>query len=126
MKLSKNIRYIARIRDYETAHVEVGAEADHHDLGFTDDGWAELAPQHRATFTDHLEIMVINEVEKLAREELEMLAQFSEISPNLAEDFLSTPPRSQNARGTQKKVDHPSPSTRRVRRNSGGATPPAA
>jgi hypothetical protein len=100
MKLSKNIRYLVRVRDYETVHVEVGAEADHHDLGLGDEEWAALAPQHRATYTDQLEILVITEVEKLARGELLTIAQWSEIEPNLAQDFLSSHPlpRSTNAR----------------------------
>lgn len=133
MKISKNIRYNYRIRDYETAHVEIGAVADHHDLGWSDEDWTELPPQQRATLTDQLELLVIYEVDKLTREEVQSLSQFSEINPNLAEDFLSTPPaidpRSQHARSTEKKADHPSTSSRRIRRperGTGTPSPPAA
>jgi hypothetical protein len=126
MKLMKNIRYLVRVRDYETVHVEVGAEADHHDLGFTSEEWSQLAPQNRATFTDHLEILLIKEVEKLARHELETIAQWSEISPNLAEDFLSSAPlpttRSQHARTPKTGT---SAASRRLRREP-RTTPPAA
>jgi hypothetical protein len=129
MKLSKNIRYLVRVRDYETVHVEVGAEADHHDLGWSDEDWAELK-ETRASWIDQLELLVITEVEKLAREELQIIATWSEIEPNLAEDFLHSAPmssapiqRSQHAPST-KKIGS-SPASRRVRRGP-SRTPPSA
>jgi hypothetical protein len=36
VKLTKNCRYLVRVRDYETAHVEVGAEISHFDIGYDD------------------------------------------------------------------------------------------
>ena len=130
MKLSKNIRYLVRVRDYETVHVEVGAEADHHDMGWSDEDWAALG-ETRASWIDQLELLVITEVERLAREELSQIARWSEISPNIAEDFLSSAPlspahpRSQHATAT-KKVGSSAPS-RRVRRGpTGGGSPPSA
>jgi hypothetical protein len=127
MKLSKNIRYLVRVRDYETVHVEVGAEADHRDLGYSDEGWAELTGQQRHNETDHLELVVISEVERLARDELHQISQWSEISPNLAEDFLSSAPmqRSNHARTTNEKTG-PAPASRRVRPRGGGPTSPSA
>jgi len=121
MKLTKNIRYLVRVRDYETVHVEVGAEADHHDLGMDDRAWAELSPTQRATNTDFLELLVIDEVERLARDELSRIARWSEIEPNLAEDFLSTTPmpRSNHARNPQ---TGPQPQASRRVRRGGGAT----
>jgi hypothetical protein len=128
VKLIKHIRYLVRVHDYETVHVEVGAEVDHHDLGLTDDQWAEVM-----TIKDRQEGVLLlqeklnTEVEKLAREELERIATWSEISPNLAEDFLSSNPlpttRSQSAR--TEKTDPP-PASRRLRRDPGRTPPPAA
>jgi hypothetical protein len=127
MKLTKTIRYLVRVRDYETVHVEVGAEATHLDLGIDD---ALLATFDGPTIDrrwDSLQHMVEEEVERMARQELEQIASWSEISPNLAEDFLSTTPlpttRSQNAR-TQKTSTPPT--SRRIRRDPGRTTPPAA
>jgi hypothetical protein len=131
MKLSKNIRYLVRVRDYETVHVEVGAEADHHDMGWSDEDWAALG-ETRASWIDQLELLVITEVERLAREELSQIARWSEISPNIAEDFLSSaplspvPPHARSQHGTAKKAGSTATS-RRVRRSpSGGRTPPSA
>jgi hypothetical protein len=126
MKLSKHIRYLVRVRDYETVQVEVGAEVDHHDLGYDDRAWAELNSEHRKTFTDHMELLLITEVEELALEELSKVAEWSDLPNNLAEDFLhSAPlPRSNNARTTTKKAGTSSPS-RRVQRGP-STTPPAA
>jgi hypothetical protein len=91
VKLSKNVRYLVRVRDYETVHIEVGAEISHHDLGFTDDQWAK-----RSGFTAELEDLMHDqlnaEVDRIAREELTVIAGWSEISPNLAEDYLSVEP----------------------------------
>ena len=131
MKLSKNIRYLVRVRDYETVHVEVGAEADHHDLGWSDEDWAALR-ETRPSWIDQLELLVITECERLAVEELQRIAQFSEISPNLADDFLSSATlqpahvqRSQHATTTKKTGS--TQAGRRVRRSpSRTPTPPAA
>jgi hypothetical protein len=130
VKVSKNIRYLVRIRDYETIHIEVGAEADHHDLGWSDEDWSQIQ-ENRGSWIDQLELLVITEVEKLAREEMARIVQWSEIEPNLAEDFLSSAPlspahpRSQHATAT-KKVGSSAPS-RRVRRGpTGGGSPPSA
>jgi len=125
MKLTKHIRYLVRVRDYETVQVEVGAEADHHDLGLTDEQWTNLNAEHQHTYVDHLELLVINEVERLAADELQRIARWSEIEPNLAEDFLSSTQRSSNARTAHKKADS-SPSSRRIRRSPGGGNSPSA
>lgn len=132
MKVSKHIRFTVRVRDYESAYVEVGFEGDHHDLGFADEDWAELR-ETRSSWIDQLELLVITEVEKLAREELERINSFSE-AHNIADDFLSTAPlhpanpqRSQHGTGT-KKVGS-TPSRRGIRREGGSSrtpTPPAA
>ena len=126
MKLTKHIRYLVRVRDYETVQVEVGAEADHHDLGLSDEDWTALDAAHRRTYTDHLELLIIEEVERLATEELQQVNQWSDISPNLAEDFLlAQKKRSQNGRANTK-ADTPS-SSRRVRPGGRSPTsPPAA
>jgi hypothetical protein len=129
VKLTKNIRYLVRVRDYETVHVEVGAEADHHDLGWSDEDWAALR-ETRPSWIDQLELLVITEVEKLAREELHQINQWSEISPNLAEDFLSSAPLSpaptqqRSQHGTDKKTGSP-PSSGGIRRGP-SRTPPSA
>jgi hypothetical protein len=126
VKLSKNIRYLVRVRDFETVHIEVGAEADHHDLGYSDQDWSAMLDKQRTTNIDHLELLVIEEVDRLARRELEAVAEWSEISPNLAEDYLETKPaylqRSQHA--YNKKTDPPASGGRRIRRGGGG-TPPS-
>jgi hypothetical protein len=132
VKLFKQIRYTVRVRDYEIVQVEVGAEADHHDLGWSDEDWAALR-ETRASWTDQLELLVITEVEKLAREELETVSSWTEISPNLAEDFLhsarlSSAPTQRSQHGTAKKAGS-SASSRRVRRDPSRTptpTPPAA
>jgi hypothetical protein len=129
MKLSKHIRYTVRVRDYEIVQVEVGADADHHDLGWSDEDWAALR-ETRASWTDQLELLVITEVEKLAREELQIIAGWSEISPNLAEDFLhsarlSTAPTPRSQHAPAKKTGSSTPS-RRVRRTQSRTPPPAA
>jgi hypothetical protein len=124
VKLSKNIRYLVRVRDYETVHVEVGAEADHHDLGWSDEDWAALR-ETRGSWIDQLELLVIGEVEKLAREELQTIAQWSEISPNLADDFLSSAHTQRSTHATAKKAGSTA-SSRRVRRGPSGSPPSAA
>jgi len=130
MKLTKHIRYLVRVRDYETVQVEVGAEADHHDLGYSDQEWAQATPQLRHNETDHLELVVISEVEKLARTELEIVAEWSEISPNLAEDFLSEPTiatmQEQRSNHARTEKTGPPPTSRRIRPRGGGPTSPSA
>jgi hypothetical protein len=127
MKLSKNVRYLVRIRDFETAHVEVGAEISHFDIGYDDEAWAKLHESHRSTFTEHLEMLVNREVDQLARAELETIAEWSEISPNLAEDYLSIKPahlqRNQHA---NKKTDTTASGSRRIRRGRGGGPTPTS
>lgn len=104
MKLTKNCRYLVRVRDYETAHIEVGAEISHFDLGYDDEAWA--ASNQRPRLIDQMRATLNIEVDRLAREELETIAEWSEISPNLADDFLQTPPppaivqRNQHAKKT--------------------------
>lgn len=92
MKLSKNVRYLVRVRDYETAHIEVGAEIDHHDIGFTDERWDLLDTESRDYMIEDMHAMLNHEVDRIAREELTIIAGWSEISPNLAEDYLSVEP----------------------------------
>jgi hypothetical protein len=89
VKLSKNVRYLVRVRDYETIHVEVGAEISHYDLGIDDAHWADLFSDPREQFINRMHEMLATEVDRIAREELAIIAGWSEISPNLAEDFLS-------------------------------------
>lgn len=129
MKLSKHLRFTIRVRDYENAYVEVGAEADHHDLGWSDEKWAELR-ETRASWVDQLELLLITEVEKLAREELSRVSLWAETSPNLADDYLQSAPlqaastqRSQH--GTTKKAGS-TQAGRRIRRSPGGTPTPAA
>ena len=129
MKLSKNIRYLVRVRDYETVQVEVGAEADHHDLGYSDQDWHTMLESERTTRIDLLELLVISEVEKLARYELEIIATWSEISPNLAQDFLSEPTIASLQKDNHARTPKtdPPPASRRVRRGTDRTpSPPAA
>jgi len=135
MKLSKQLRYLVRVRDYETVQVEVAAEADYRDLGIADPDAAHMRPEERIKYTDLLHDLVNKEVDKLAREELVRINQWSEISPNLAEDFLASVPsatlpiatvpttRSHNARNP-KASEAPKRNLRRTRTPS--PTPPAA
>lgn len=92
MKLSKNVRYLVRVRDYETAHVEVGAEISHLDLGVDDYRLTLLTDIQRAGLVTQLHDQLNIEVDRIAREELTVIAGWSEISPNLAEDYLSVEP----------------------------------
>jgi hypothetical protein len=130
VKLSKNIRYLVRVRDYETVHIEVGAEISHFDLGYNDERWARLrARDEEGRYILEIEKLLKFEVDQLARAELEAVAEWSEISPNLAEDFLSAEPaylqRSQHAH-TNKKTDPPASGGRRIRRGAGRGTPPTS
>jgi len=132
MKLSKNIRYLVRVRDYETVHVEIGAEASHLDLGIDDDDLTKLSPEEWDTLAKSLRAMVDSECHQLARSELEVISEWSEIEPNLAQDFLHQPPpaylhrRVQHAHRDPKKTDPP-PNSGKLRRGTGRApTPPAA
>lgn len=129
MKLSKQLRYLVRIRDYETVQVEVSAAVDHYDLGYTDADWAGQLDNRREKLTEELHRLVDAEVDKLAREELVKINQWSEISPNLADDFLSpvtlspvTLSRSPDANRNQKTAEAPKRSLRRTPT----PTPPAA
>jgi hypothetical protein len=92
VKISKNVKYLVRVRDYETAHVEVGAEISHHDISYDDDNWAVLSKRQRDELIETMHAMLNHEVDRIAREELEIIAGWSEISPNLALDFLSVEP----------------------------------
>jgi hypothetical protein len=93
VKLSKHIRFIIRVREYETCQVEVGAEISHFDIGYNDHDWAES--NQRPRLIDQMRAALSIEVDRLAREELETVAEWSEISPNLAEDYLQTPAQTQ-------------------------------
>jgi len=123
MKLSKSRRYLIRIRDYETTTVEVGAEISHYDIGYDDQSWAEATAQQRVSQTKKLRDLLDHEVDRLAREELEIVADWSEITPNLADDYLkSTAPMQRNQYA--EKTDSHTPSSRRLRR--GASTPPSS
>ena len=125
MKITKHVRYTVRVREYEVVQVEVGAEADHHDLGIGDEDWTEL-DETRSSWIDQLELLVITEVEKLARDELQTIAQWSEITPNLADDFLSSAPMQRSTHARNQKAGS-TPASRRVRRGpSRTPSPPAA
>jgi hypothetical protein len=122
VKLSKSRRYLVRVREYETVHVEVGAEISHYDIGYDDQSWAQMSTGIRNRHIKTLQDLLNEEVDRLAREELEVIADWSEISPNLADDYLqSTAPmqRNQNA----EKTDTHSTSSRRLRR--GTPSPPS-
>jgi hypothetical protein len=111
VKLSKNCRYLVRVRDYETVHIEVGAEISHFDVGYTNE---ELARDTRdedvsGRITDLMREMLNKEVDRLAREELETVAEWSEVSPNLAEDYLDTPPPTTVQRSHHAKTTGPQP-----------------
>jgi len=135
VKLSKNVRYLIRIRDYETAHIEVGAEISHHDLGFTDEEWAHLRDPTRTTvrdpnkvrdrYVESMHALLNEEVDRIAREEMTVISGWSEISPNLAEDYLSVepPPATMQRKPHATKTGPKPASGRGVRR---GATAPTA
>jgi len=108
MKLSKTLRIIVRVREFETVQIEVGAEASHYDLGYTDEILSNANDSYRNQLNTKLEALIQSEVDKLAREELEKISTWSDFHPNLADDYLG----SSNARAT--KTD--SPPTRRLRR----------
>lgn len=130
MRLKKTIHYHVRVRDYETIYVEVGAEADHRDLGVDDDALAKMTDAEWKTMTQSLRAMVDSECHENARTELEVISEWSEIEPNLAADFLHTPSpaylqrRYHHANRTAKKTD-PNPPSRGLRRGP-RTTPPAA
>lgn len=126
MKLSKNIRYTVRVRDYEIAQVEVGAEADYRDLGIADSDTAHMHPRERIKYSDLLHDLVNSEVDKLARSELEIIAEWSEISPNLAEDFLSSAPQPRSNHARTNPQTGPPPTSRRIRPRGSGPTSPSA
>jgi hypothetical protein len=129
MKLSKHVRYTVRVREYEIAQVEVGAEGSHFDMGLDDQMLAKLNPEEWDTIEKSLRAMVDAEVHELARSELEVISEWSEIEPNLAQDFLHTPPPAYIQRrqhhATQQKTHNPSPTSRRLRRGP-LPTPPTA
>lgn len=122
VKLSKNVRYLVRVRDYETVHIEVGAEISHHDLGIDDAHWAALLSEPRGQFTDRLHDLLDCEVDRIAREELAVVAGWSEISPNLAEDYLSVEPPTNMQRNhhASKKIGSQSAPSGRIRRAATG------
>jgi hypothetical protein len=127
VKLSKNVRYLVRVRDYETIHVEVGAEASHYDLGIDDQHLASLDGAQIDRKWDSLQRMVEIEVDRLAREELTIIAGWSEISPNLAEDYLSVEPPTtvqRNQHANNKKTGARSASTGGERRRAATTTTP--
>ena len=111
MRLSKTLRFTVRVREFETMHVEVGAEVSHYDFAMNDEELAEYTKRSPAAQTN-LGVAMRNalddEVNKLAREELEKISKWSDFSPNLADDYLG----STNA--DNKKTHSPSP--RRIRR----------
>jgi hypothetical protein len=128
MKLSKTIRFTVRVRDYESVHIEVGAEASHYDLGIDDQLLATFDGPQIDRRWDSLQRMVEDEVDRLARQELETVSELSEILPNLANDYLDAKEQEdQHARNHQQKSATPAPASRRVRRGgSPSTTPPAA
>lgn len=121
MKLSKSRRYLVRIREYETAHIEVGAEISHYDIGYDDQSWAKASTQMRNNEMKKLRDLLRLEVDRLAREELETIAEWSEITPNLADDYLQSTASMQRNQHAEKTDTH-APSSRRLRR--GTSTPP--
>jgi hypothetical protein len=122
MKFTKSVRYIVRVREYETIQIEVGAEAGHHDLGLDDDELSRLSEIERVRSAASLKKMVLREVEGMAQEELEQVARWSEFSPNLAQDVL----REQRSNRGSEKTDSSTATGRRVRRGGGGGTGTAA
>ena len=92
VKISKNVKYLVRVRDYETAHVEVGAEISHFDIGYDDENWAVLSKRQRDELIETMHTLLDSEVDRIAREELGIIAGWSEITPNLALDYLSVEP----------------------------------
>jgi hypothetical protein len=124
VKLSKNVKYLVRVRDYETVHIEVGAEISHYDLGYDDQAWTELNPDAREKWADVLHNMVNTEVDRIAREELTVVAGWSEISPNLAEDYLSVEPHTtmQRKPHATKKTGSQSTPSRAIRRGAAASS----
>jgi hypothetical protein len=128
VKLAKTCRYLVRVRDYETAHIEVGAEISHHDVGFTDERWAQLSVKSRNDHVGDIRAVLNHEVDRLAREELETIAEWSEISPNLAQDYLDTyaPPTPMQRKPHAKKTGTNAPSSRGIRRGAAASTSASA
>lgn len=128
MKLSKTIHYHVRVRDYETIYVEVGATASHLDLGVTDEALPLMTEAEWGTMVESLRAMVDSECHENARTELTVISEWSEIEPNLAQDFLHTPPpaylqrRYHHARNATKKADTAS-SSGKLRRGGSSRTP---
>jgi acyl-CoA reductase-like NAD-dependent aldehyde dehydrogenase len=116
VKLTKNCRYLVRVRDYETAHVEVGAEISHFDIGYDDAAWAKLPATKRDSYMKDLGVLLDEEVDRLAREELATLAEWSEFTPNLAEDYLQTPPANKQRNQHATKTGSQPTTGRRLRR----------
>jgi acyl-CoA reductase-like NAD-dependent aldehyde dehydrogenase len=129
VKLVKNCRFLVRVRDYETAHIEVGAEVSHFDVGYDNESWAGLPDERRERYIKDIHALLDHEVDRLAREELETVAKWSEISPNLAEDYLETiplPVRMQRNHHAKKTDTQSAPSGGvRGRRGAAAATTPA-
>jgi hypothetical protein len=108
MKITKTLRLTVRVREFETVQVEVGVVADHHDLGYDENWLVQLSNNDRKAMNKQVRALVVQEVESLAREELEKISAWSDFSPNLADDYLgSTDVRTEK--------DH-SPSARRIHR----------
>jgi hypothetical protein len=124
VKLSKHTRYLVRVRDYETVQVECGAEISHYDLGYGDEEWAGLTIERRHELIEGLHRQLIYEVDQIAREELEVIAGWSEINPNLAEDYLSEkPPTTMQRKPDAKTTSTTATSSRNIRRGTTKTTP---
>lgn len=110
MKLEKHLRILVRIRDYETVQVEVGAEISDEDL--------DKRPADLDTTMNHMQLILSRQLDTLLRAELENATRWSEIHPNLADNYLSTyVQRDQRARSTDGKTTHTAaPASRRIRR----------
>jgi hypothetical protein len=114
MKISKQIRFTVRIREYETVSVEVSAEASHYDLSVDDAALAKLSMKGQENLQDRITDLVEQEVTRLATKELAAVNELSEFDTNLADDYISNVPRSQHAR-TEKTNSTP-PAGRGLRR----------
>jgi hypothetical protein len=93
MKYSKTLRLTVRVREFETVQIEVGAEISHFDFAMDDNELAAYTKRSPAAQTNlgvAMRTALDDEVEKLARTELEKISTWTEFSPNLADDYLGS------------------------------------
>ena len=87
MKVFKQVSFNVRIREYEQAKFEVGAEISAYDLGYDDLALSRLSHKDRDELWDRLWNTVNTEVEQ---QQIEALKEIAAVSPttNLATEAL--------------------------------------